>query len=148
MSMKLKREGSAGLGATIRQKRHEKGMTVTTLAQESGVSQSYLSQIERGDVSNPSIEVVSRIFEALDEDLVLQAAKRETSSPALVYMSPFSLEELASMDEEYSGQQVVRLVQDVLKDPEILIQQRRLLGKQIEGLLTATKEEIKKRRDA
>jgi len=138
--MKVKREGSIELGATIRKTRSEKGMTITCLAEKARISQSYLSQIELGKVRNPSIEVVCRIFEALDADLVLDVRRaRRDSPPTLAYGSPFTLEELASMDEEYSGQEVVQVVREVLKDPRMSVEQRRLLGRQIAGLVKATR---------
>ena len=139
--MKLKREGSAELGARIRQKRQESGRTLTAVAEQTGISQSYLSQIERGDVTNPTIEVVFRILEALDQNLLLEASTtRAQPGSDSVYHSPFTLEELAATGEEYSGQDVVQLIRDVLKDPEIPLQQRRLLGKQLEGLVVATRK--------
>ena len=149
--MKLRREGSAGLGATIREKRHEAGKTLTDVARLTGISQSYLSQIERGEVTNPTIEVLYRIIAALGQNLVLEATPSEPverGGPSAVYHSPFTLEELSSLGDEYAGQDVVRLVQDALKDPEIPTQQRMLLAKQIEGLLTATKTEIRRQRGA
>jgi len=143
--MKFRREGSAGLGATIREKRQEAGKTLTEVGQLTGISQSYLSQIERGEVTNPTIEVLYRILAALGQNLVLETTPPERlprGAGNTVYHSPFTLEELASLGEEYAGQDVVRLVQDVLKDPEIPIQQRRLLGKQIEGLVEVTRDEV------
>jgi len=95
--MKLKREGSAELGARIRQKRQESGRTLTAVAEQTGISQSYLSQIERGDVTNPTIEVVFRILEALDQNLLLEASTtRAQPGSDSVYHSPFTLEELAA----------------------------------------------------
>jgi transcriptional regulator with XRE-family HTH domain len=140
--MKLRREGSTQLGVGLRQKRKESGKTLTEMARATGISQSYLSRIERGDVTNPTIETVFRVLDALSEDLLLQGTRVAPRSTALVYRSPFTLEELASMDEEYSGQPVVRLVQETLKSPDIPVEQRRFLGKQIDGLVTGLRGAI------
>ena len=143
--MKLRREGSAGLGAAIREKRHGVGKTLTEIAELTGISQSYLSQIERGEVTNPTIEVLFRILSALGENLLLEVGPAEgtsTDGSGTVYHSPFTLKELASLGDEYTGQDIVRLVQDVLKDAEMPLQQRKLLARQIEGLIGATRDEI------
>jgi len=148
--MKLRRQGSAGLGPTIREKRHEAGKTLTEVAGLTGISQSYLSQIERGEVTNPTIEVLYRILAALGQNLVLETTPPEpvtTGAPSTVYHSPFTLEELAALRDEYAGQDVVRLVQDVLKDPDLTLSERRLLARQIEGLVEVTRREIKRRED-
>jgi len=146
--MKLRREGSAGLGAAIREKRRDAGKTLMEMSNLTGVSQSYLSQIERGDVTNPTIEVLFRILSALGENLLLEARPPEdtsTDGSGAVYHSPFTLEELASLGDEYSGQDVVRLVQDVLKDHEIPLRQRKLLARQIASMIKATREELSRR---
>ncbi len=140
--MKVSREGSEQLGASIRQRRHETGKTMSQVARETGISQPYLSQIERGEVTNPTVETVFRILEALDQDLLLRGSRRPTPQITSVYLSPFTLEELTKTGEEYSGQSVVRQVQEILKDPQLPIQQRRLLGKQIASLVKVVKEEV------
>ena len=135
------------MGAAIREKRHRVGKTLTEVAEITGISQSYLSQIERGEVTNPTIEVLFRILSALGENLLLEVGPAEgtsTDGSGTVYHSPFTLEELASLSDEYTGQDVVRLVQDVLKDPEIPLRQRKLLARQIKALLLASKEEIQR----
>ena len=145
--MKLRREGSAGLGAAIREKRRDAGKTLMEMSSLTGISQSYLSQIERGDVTNPTIEVLFRILSALGENLLLEARPTEatpTDGSGTVYHSPFTLEELASLGDEYSGQDVVRLIQDALKDPELSLQHRRLLARQIEGLVRTTRTVLEK----
>ena len=143
--MKLRREGSAGLGAAIREKRHGVGKTLTEIAELTGISQSYLSQIERGEVTNPTIEVLFRILLALGENLLLEVRQPEdalSNGDRTVYHSPFALDDLAGTEEEYSGQQVVRLVGEVLKDVRIPVDQRQLLGRQIESLARITREAI------
>ena len=56
-------------GKKIRDLRIKKGMSLTKLAKVSGISKSYLSFIERGKQTNPSIEVIEKISKALSVDL-------------------------------------------------------------------------------
>lgn len=53
------------LGRAIRQARHEHGISMRALAARSGLSQPFLSAVERG-LSMPSIATLYRIAEALD----------------------------------------------------------------------------------
>ncbi len=65
-----------GLGRTIRAQREEMGLSQARLAVAAGLSQGYLSQIENGEVSNPSAAVLFRLAQALHVDPrdLLQAA--------------------------------------------------------------------------
>lgn len=110
--------------------------------QEVGTSKSHLSEIERGIATNTSIEMVGRISKALQADVVIQSSYARELHKPIAYESPFTLEELTKTGKEYSGQSVVRQVQEILKDPQIPIQQRRLLGKQIASLVKVVKEEV------
>lgn len=58
-------EAADALGRSVRDARQERGLTLTALAAEVGLSPSALSQIERGAM-NPSIESLRRIAAALD----------------------------------------------------------------------------------
>jgi transcriptional regulator with XRE-family HTH domain len=53
------------LGDTIRKLREEGGLTQGQLAISSAVSQGYLSQLENGEVKNPSASVLLRVAEAV-----------------------------------------------------------------------------------
>ena len=55
----------APVGAIFRRLRHEKGMSLQELAQESGVSVGMISQIER-DLANPSMRVLTALRRALN----------------------------------------------------------------------------------
>ncbi|MBM7662664.1 transcriptional regulator with XRE-family HTH domain [Bacillus mesophilus] len=52
-------------GKIIKELRLKRGMSLTELANVSGVSKSYLSFIERGKQNNPSIEVIEKLAAAL-----------------------------------------------------------------------------------
>src|SRR3989337_574354 len=64
------------LGDKIRQLREQSGFTQGQLAQGSSVSQGYLSQLENGDVKNPSAAVLLRVAQAMhvDSDELFEAA--------------------------------------------------------------------------
>jgi transcriptional regulator with XRE-family HTH domain len=64
------------LGDRIRQLREESGLTQGQLATGSAVSQGYLSQLENGEVKNPSAAVLLRVAEAMqiDADELFEAA--------------------------------------------------------------------------
>ena len=56
------------LGDTIRTLRDQRELTQGQLAQSSSVSQGYLSQLENGEVKNPSAAVLLRVAQAVDVD--------------------------------------------------------------------------------
>jgi transcriptional regulator with XRE-family HTH domain len=64
------------LGDKIRQLREETGLTQGQLANASSVSQGYLSQLENGEVKNPSAAVLLRIAQAINvnPDVLFEAA--------------------------------------------------------------------------
>ncbi len=55
-------------GDYIRQRRIEQGMTLSTLAEKTGISASYLSRIERGERPVPGMMFVTQIAAALQLD--------------------------------------------------------------------------------
>lgn len=57
------------LGASLRQRRTERGETLETVATRAGVSTQYLSEIERGR-KEPSSEIIAVVARALDTTLV------------------------------------------------------------------------------
>ena len=98
-----------------------------------------MSEIERGTVTNPTIETLFRILETLRLDLTLEGTRKSPESAALVYRSPFTLDELSKKEPEYTGESVVPLLQETLKDPNIPVEYRRLLATQVQGLAKAVK---------
>jgi transcriptional regulator with XRE-family HTH domain len=64
------------LGKKIRELREEVGFTQGQLAGQAAVSQGYLSQLENGDVRNPSAAVILRLAQAIhvDADDLFEAA--------------------------------------------------------------------------
>lgn len=53
------------LGQRVRQRREEKGMSLSALARASGVSKGYLSQIENDSAPRPSAETLYRMASTL-----------------------------------------------------------------------------------
>lgn len=56
------------IGKRIKELRKKKGISLTELAARSGVSKSYLSNIERDLKKNPSIDVLLKISSVLNVD--------------------------------------------------------------------------------
>ena len=56
------------LGNRIRELREEFGLTQGQLAGNASVSQGYLSQLENGEVKNPSAAVLLRVAQAMHVD--------------------------------------------------------------------------------
>ena len=54
------------LGRKIKEKRKQKKLTLKTLSKMTNISQSELSKIERGEISNPSNVFLFRLSKALD----------------------------------------------------------------------------------
>jgi transcriptional regulator with XRE-family HTH domain len=71
------------LGDRIRELREEFGFTQGHLAGNASVSQGYLSQLENGEVKNPSAAVLLRVAQAMriDPDELFEAAGYSTYGP-------------------------------------------------------------------
>lgn len=57
------------IGERIKYFRTEKGYSVNYLANQAGVSQSYIREIELGHYENPTVDILSQICLALDISL-------------------------------------------------------------------------------
>lgn len=53
------------LGRKVKKLRLDRGLTITRLAEKAGVAKAYLSTIERGLQSNPSIHIIEKLCWAL-----------------------------------------------------------------------------------
>ncbi len=67
------------LGQRIRTLRQERGMSLGDLERASGVTKGYLSQLERGNASNPSLDAIKKISRGLDAPL--SALSEEPEEP-------------------------------------------------------------------
>jgi XRE family transcriptional regulator of biofilm formation len=88
---------SQNMGQRIQQLRLDKGLSLSELADRAGVAKSYLSNVERNIQSNPSIQFIEKIADAL-----------QVSIHALLYGEPTDTEE-TPLDSEW-----FRLVQDAM----------------------------------
>jgi len=71
------------LGTRIRRIREEKDMTLSQLEDASGVTKGYLSQLENGKASNPSVEHMRKIAQGLEVNIVeLLGEEVEEEKPA------------------------------------------------------------------
>lgn len=57
-------------GGNLRELRKKKRMSLDQLSDVSGISKSYISYIERGIQTNPSLSVLEKMAQALDVELV------------------------------------------------------------------------------
>ena len=83
------------LGTRIRRIREERGMKLSQLEDASGVTRGYLSQLENGKASNPSVEHMRKIAQGLGVNLVEllgEEAEAETTAAKL----PKGLKEFAA----------------------------------------------------
>lgn len=77
------REGSeTSLGARLRRLREERGISLRALAQATGLTASFLSQVER-DLAEPSITSLRRISEALSVPMFLLFVNSVGHSPVV-----------------------------------------------------------------
>lgn len=53
----------------MREIRKEKGITLTEIANKTGISIGYLSHLEKGTRKNPSIEMMDKISKYLDKSV-------------------------------------------------------------------------------
>lgn len=72
------------IGEVIKAKRVEKQISLVNFAREVGISPGYLSQLENGRKTNPQLEVMLKITQALDLDFdMLLGLEQESETPAL-----------------------------------------------------------------
>lgn len=57
------------IGVRIRNCREERGLSLNALSERANVSKGYLSQLENGGASNPSIDTLGRLADALEMSL-------------------------------------------------------------------------------
>ncbi|SEU09527.1 XRE family transcriptional regulator, master regulator for biofilm formation [Salinibacillus kushneri] len=84
------------IGNRIKKRREEMGYTISELAKESGISKSYISNIERNLQKNPSIQFLYKIAEPLDTNIGYLLLGIET--------------DITGLDEEW-----IELLQDIIE---------------------------------
>jgi transcriptional regulator with XRE-family HTH domain len=98
-------DGLVALGAFIREQRRQARLSMRKLAEQAGVSNPYLSQIERG-LRKPSADILQQLARALS-------------------MSAEALYVQAGILERRSGE--VDVIGEILRDPSITPEQRQAL---------------------
>lgn len=89
----MAKEQASGLGERVRKRRKALGLTAKAIAKASGVSTSYISQVERGHQEDPSLPALRRLADALNMDL--HALLGAPAPSAETMPVPASLQELA-----------------------------------------------------
>ena len=83
----------AALGERLKALREERGMTLDDLERQTGVSKGYLSQLERGEKTNPGVKLVERVADGLGVGVseLIDGPRSYVETPARV---PAGLKEL------------------------------------------------------
>jgi transcriptional regulator with XRE-family HTH domain len=73
---------AANVVRILREEREKHGLSMTVVAQRSGLSQSIVSLVEH-DLRNPTLDTLLRIAEAIEVDLgdILTRARKEIATP-------------------------------------------------------------------
>src|SRR2546428_5928057 len=89
----------------LRQVRKERRMTLLQVREETGLSVSYLSDLERGRTSNPSLEILERLakcYKMTLVDLLSGLDERGKSTPAALAPGLAALLKEREIDEEWA----------------------------------------------
>ncbi len=72
------------MGEIIKARREELNISLVDFAKEAGISSGYLSQLENGRKTNPNLDVLVRIIQALDIEIdALLGLEQEPEVPSL-----------------------------------------------------------------
>jgi transcriptional regulator with XRE-family HTH domain len=96
-------EEQATLGARIRRFREERGLSLGDLEAKSGVTKGYLSQLESGKASNPSVHSANKIAQGLGVRLTDLLGEIETEHNPSEYLPEGLREFIARTEESGSG---------------------------------------------
>ena len=99
-------------GATIRKLREERHIGLRQFARMIGVSATYLSKIERGEMSPPTEERVKEIARRLDQDadeLLALAGRVASDLNEIILNRPRALASFLRTSSGMSGQELERL---------------------------------------
>jgi transcriptional regulator with XRE-family HTH domain len=124
---------SNNFGSTLRYYREKKGMSLQELFERTGVSNSYISRLERGDRKAPSIPISSKIADALGIplSLLLDISTSETTSNEAPLVAELILyndckidsDHLMGKDEKESFIQIIEFVLEMRWDEDNKIKQ-------------------------
>ena len=132
------------VGELIRAKREEYNISLVDFARQVHISPGYLSQLENGKKTNPSLEVMLKIAQELDLDIdSLLGLDQESETPALRIPSLLRLviakdRNLKALEDREIQRKISNLLDRILQS-KYLIEDSELYGLFLEDLYVQTK---------
>ena len=105
-------------GPVLREKRTAKGISLRKFAELVGVSPTYLSQVEQGNVDPPTAERVRKMAEILGENIdewTALAGRVQEDLPRIIQSRPNTIPELLRTTKSLTPEQVRRLLNQAKK---------------------------------
>ena len=105
-------------GELLREKRIEKGFSLRKFAAEVGVSPTYLSQVEQGNVMPPTADRVNRMAELLGEnpdEWIALAGRVPEDLPGIIQKEPTAMPELLREASGLTAEQLRKLREQAKK---------------------------------
>ena len=112
------RRGEQGFGATIRELREKRRIGLRQFARMIGVSATYVSKIERGEMPPPAEDRVKEIARLLDQDpdeLLALAGKVASDLNEIIRSHPREMASFLRTARGWSGQELERLTKQATK---------------------------------
>ncbi|MCM3765813.1 helix-turn-helix domain-containing protein [Neobacillus niacini] len=103
-------------GQILQRLRKEKGLSITKLSILTGISKSYISLLERGIQTNPSLDILEKIAQALQVDVEYLVKNRIGTSPSNNDKEPGmnKLKVEIELNEEQLSPQKIKQIKDLL----------------------------------
>lgn len=117
----MAKKHSKTFGETLRDKRTEKGFSLRKFAKLVGVSPTYLSQVEQGNVDPPTADRVKRMAELLGEnpdEWIALAGRVPEDLPAIIQKEPTEVPDLLRAVKGLTADQVRELRRNAEKMKE------------------------------
>lgn len=108
-------------GLALREKRLEKGFSLRKFSELVGVSPTYLSQVEQGNVDPPTAERVHRMAELLGEnpdEWIAHAGRVPDDLPEIIQKQPTTMPELLREASGLTPEQLQKLLENARKMKE------------------------------
>jgi len=105
-------------GDVLREKRMAKGISLRKFADQVGVSPTYLSQVEQGNIDPPTAERVKKMAEILGEnadELIALAGRVPEDLPKIIQKQPTQMPELLREASGLTAEQLRQLVDKARK---------------------------------
>lgn len=105
-------------GVVLREKRTAKGISLRKFADQVGVSPTYLSQVEQGNIDPPTAERVRKMAEILGEnadELIALAGRVPEDLPKIIQRQPTQIPELLREASGLTADQLRQLVEKAKK---------------------------------